>query len=123
MIESCQLWLIQALYDRKNRSVYQTDRRIHVLSTDIMHAPVVLMREVFDLEHAVAHVIEKSNADLCVHARACEVFDFDQHWSWNYQWLTKRVEKRPAAGMVGITSIEGRVNWAGVNYERHGSGS
>lgn len=78
-VQRRQLGLVESLGDRKNRSIDEAYGDVGVTIADLPDPPIVLWKEVLDLECPGRDVVQKCDEDANAKPLANPVVDLDQY--------------------------------------------
>lgn len=123
VVQGCQLGLVQALHDGQDRRVDEANVGIVIAVAERPDAGVIRSLKVFDAIRARLDVVEQGHKDTWMQAGVNPVVHFDEYRRRDYQRFLGFFDEPPARSVIGVASVERRVQRPGIEDQRHGRGS
>ena len=123
MIETGQLSFAQPLGDGEDRRIDESDIRIGVSIAQLPNSGVIGGLKIFDRIRAVLDVGNERDEDAGVEALVDPVVDLPQDRGRNHAHLVGRLDQRPASAVIRVCPVEGGIQRARVENQRHSRGS
>lgn len=114
VVKGGQLWLVEPLDDCENCSVHKPDIGVSVPVTEFADTPVIFGPQFLNSVGAGKDVVEKGEENSDVQPGVHEPVHFNQHGRGDDQRLRSVLQKIKAPLVLGIGSVEGRVQRPGV---------
>ena len=123
VVKGRELRFVQTLDHGEDGRVHEPDVGIGVLVTQGSHAAIVIRLQVFDAICPCLDVFEKSHENAGVQPGVDPVIDLHEHRGRYDECFVRRLYEVTACGVVVVVAVERRIEWAGVEDQRHERGS
>lgn len=123
VVEARELGFFQTLHDGQDRRIDEPNVGIVIPVAERPNTGVVRGLKVFDAVRARLDVVEEGDKNTGMQPSVNPVIHFDEHRRRDDQPLLGFFDEPPACSVVGVASVERRVQRPGIEDQRHGRGS